>query len=36
MEESHQMLYKHLGMIFCFISINLLVPLLFIEMIRHS
>ena len=36
MEQSHQMLYRHLSIVFCFISINLLVPLLFIEIIRHN
>lgn len=36
MEKSHQMIYRHLSMVFYFISINLLVPLLFIEIICHN
>ena len=36
MEKSHHMLYTYLGMTFCFIVSNLLIPLLFIEIIRHN
>jgi len=36
MEEAHLMLYKHLSIVFYFISINLLIPLLFIEIIRDN
>ncbi len=34
MELSHEMLFNNLCILFCFISIHVIVPLIFIEIVR--